>query len=89
MTRNLSIPGLVALMLASLTQNAGADESENLAQQLNNPVADLISFPIQSNFDFKIGPSDGWRNTNNVQPVIPIGLNEDWNVISRTIVPVI
>jgi len=89
MTRNLSIPGLVALMLASLTQNAGADESGNLAQQLNNPVADLISFPIQSNFDFKIGPSDGWRNTNNVQPVIPIGLNEDWNVISRTIVPVI
>ena len=42
-----------------------------------------------SNFDFNIGPSDGFRNTNNIQPVIPFSLNEDWNLISRTIVPVI
>lgn len=62
---------------------------EDLAKQLNNPVADLISFPIQTNWDFNVGPSDGFRMTANVQPVIPISLNEDWNVISRTVVPVI
>jgi hypothetical protein len=67
------------------TVPSGAD----VAQQLTNPVANLISFPIQSNFDFNVGPADGFRNTTNVQPVIPIALNEDWNMISRTIVPVI
>jgi hypothetical protein len=89
MIRNWLILSLSTLALASAIHTARADEGENLAKQLNNPVADLISFPIQSNFDFNIGPSDGWRNTNNVQPVIPFSLNDDWNVISRTIVPVV
>ena len=66
-----------------------AAAQEDVAKQLNNPVADLISVPIQSNFDFNIGSDDGWRNTTNVQPVIPFDLSEDWLVISRTIVPVI
>lgn len=64
-------------------------EDADLAQKLSNPVADLISVPIQSNYDFGIGPGDGTRWTTNIQPVIPIGLNEDWNLISRTILPVI
>jgi hypothetical protein len=57
--------------------------------QLNNPVASLISMPLQSNWDFGIGPSDAYRYTLNVQPVIPITLNDEWNLISRTIVPII
>jgi hypothetical protein len=57
--------------------------------QLANPIASLISLPLQLNHDEDIGPSDGERWTLNVQPVIPISLNEDWNVISRTIVPLI
>lgn len=65
-------------------------EVDELAKKLANPIADLISFPIQANYDTNYGANDNgevWRI--NVQPVIPISLNDDWNVISRTIVPII
>ncbi len=59
-----------------------------LAKKLSNPVAALISVPLQNNFDFGAGPDgDGFQFKLNVQPVIPFSLNEEWNLISRTIVP--
>ncbi|WP_244982592.1 hypothetical protein [Croceicoccus marinus] len=62
----------------------------DLAQQLSNPIASLISVPIQQNFDLNIGPQeDGWRSTTNIQPVVPLPINDDWNLISRTILPVV
>ena len=64
-------------------------EDADLAKKLSNPVADLISLPIQSNYDFGIGTGDGTKWTTNIQPVIPINLNPCWNLISRTILPVI
>lgn len=66
-----------------------ANEAQELAKKLSNPVASLISFPLQSNFDFGMGAGSGWRYTLNIQPVIPIKLNENWNLISRTIIPII
>jgi len=68
---------------------SGPQDAAALAKQLSNPVAALISVPFQLNYDDDIGPSDGERWTLNVQPVIPISLNEDWNLISRTILPLI
>ncbi|MEQ1802674.1 MAG: transporter [Gammaproteobacteria bacterium] len=65
-------------------------DSAELAKKLSNPVAALISVPFQLNYDQDIGPTeDGDKWLLNVQPVVPIELNQDWNVISRTILPVI
>jgi hypothetical protein len=69
-------------------QDAGA-ESVGLAKKLSNPVAALISVPFQFNYDHDIGPAEnGDRLFVNFQPVVPLTLNEDWNAISRTILPV-
>lgn len=70
------------------TQSETAEAAE-LTKQLSNPVASLISVPLQNNFDFGMGTGSGWRYTLNMQPVIPVVLNDRWNMISRTIVPIV
>ena len=60
-----------------------------LAKKLSNPIANLISVPFQFNYDTGIGPKDADKYTLNVQPVVPFTLNKDWNLIVRTIVPVV
>ena len=73
---------------AAATDDTKANTAE-LAKKLQNPVANLISVPIQNNWDFGIGPANAMRFTANIQPVIPLTLTEDWNLITRTILPVI
>lgn len=73
----------------SQEQAASEIEAQELAKKLSNPVASLISVPLQSSFDFGMGTGSGWRYTLNVQPVIPMKLSDKWNLISRTIVPII
>ncbi len=95
MKTNLQFPlfsfSFLALAGAGQAQDsASADQAAELAKQLNNPVAALISVPFQANEDFKMGPTGkGYQFKLNFQPVIPISVSEDWNLIVRTIVPYI
>src|SRR5208283_2520349 len=68
--------------------SAPADDTTALAEKFQNPIADLISFPFQNNTNFNVGPNKGTQDILNIQPVIPIHL-EDWNVITRTILPLV
>jgi hypothetical protein len=77
---------MILLPVAIMAQE---DEDADLAKQTQNPVADLISVPFQNNTNFGIGPHDRIQNILNIQPVVPFGLTENWNLIARVIAPVI
>jgi hypothetical protein len=91
----LAILALAALPCAEAVAQGGAPSPERaamldaLARATQNPVANLYSLPIQNNTNFQYGPNGHIQNVLNIQPVLPFGISEDWNIITRTIVPVI
>ena len=68
---------------------AAATNSDALRKAAQNPVASLISVPFQNNNNFNIGPYERTQDVLNIQPVIPIKLSDKWNLITRTILPII
>ena len=66
-----------------------SSDAADLAKKLSNPIADLISLPFQLNYNQGFASGDGDQWTLNVQPVIPFSISANWNVISRTIVPIV
>ena len=77
----------VATMLLALAPRATAQSADELAKQTQNPVAGLISVPLQGNWDFGLGDRDAVGTLLNVQPVMPFGISKSTNVILRVIMP--
>jgi hypothetical protein len=71
-----------------IAQQVSADSDAELVKKLNNPIGNLISVPLQIDWDTDIGPEDADRTSYTLQPVVPIELNDKWNLISRTIMSV-
>src|SRR5690349_7748542 len=82
------IAALAAAVLMS-SWAAHAQEGDNLREAAQNPIADLISLPLQNNTNFNIGHTDNTQNVLNIQPVYPVQLGQGWNLITRPILPVI
>jgi hypothetical protein len=93
MTSNLESRCLAAAAFAAAAVAVAPAHAEMSAEELaklaQNPVGNLISLPFQNNTNLNFGPQKGTQNILNIQPVIPISVNSEWNVITRTIVPVI
>jgi len=79
--------GFAAAVAASPA--AAEMSAQELAKLTQNPVGNLISVPFQNDTNFNTGPLNGTQNILNIQPVIPIELNKDWNLITRTVMPLI
>ena len=71
------------------TDGSAGESATDLAKKLQNPIGDLYNVPFQNNTNFNVGPHNGTQNILYIHPVIPIHLNEDWNVITRTILPLV
>lgn len=91
MRRPRSIAAIVVsvVLATGMSASAQSDSGADLAKKLSNPVADLISVPFQLNYNQGYADGDGEQWLLNIQPVIPISISENWNVISRTILPVV
>jgi len=71
------------------TPAPSGDNTAELQKQTQNPVSSLISVPIQNNSNFNIGPFDRIQNVLNIQPVIPVQVSTNWNLITRVIQPIV
>jgi len=89
--RDVQALGWLALagMIAGAAPVRAELSAEELAKLAQNPVGNLISVPFQNNTNLNFGPEKKTQNILNIQPVIPVSVNEDWNIITRTIVPVV
>src|SRR5206468_13007281 len=81
--------GLVGLCAVATSRAHAELSAEELAKLAQNPIGNLISVPFQYNANLNYGPEKGTQSILNIQPVYPISVSENWNIITRTILPVV
>jgi len=90
---HLHLHGLLASSVVALVcavpRASLAGEDSDAARKAQNPLEDMISVPFENTFNFGVGANDDMQYVLNIQPVIPLRLSKDWNLITRTIVPII
>jgi hypothetical protein len=85
-----SCVGVCGIAAAALSvSNVCAQETPELSQLAQNPIAKVISLPFQNNLNFGVGPRSDEQDVLNIQPVLPFDIGPDWNLITRTIIPVV
>lgn len=91
MTKSIHIWVVFVLILINTTTPGFGQETSDtdLAKKTQNPLSDLISVPFQNNFNFGVGPGDDLQYVLNIQPVYPMRLTDNWNLINRVIAPII
>ncbi|WP_261836937.1 hypothetical protein [Vibrio ishigakensis] len=89
MKRVLPLVSLLCMPAMALAESGTKTKEQQVAQEAVNPLTTSYWIPIQYEFSEDVGPNDGTRHTTNIQPIIPFEISEDWNLITRTIIPVI
>ena len=86
---SMGIGNVLAAKLGDGIIEPGEDSTEELARAAQNPVASMISLPFQNNTNFNFGPREKTQNVLNIQPVVPFQMTDKWNLITRTILPIV
>ena len=82
-------PGMISVFLLCVGASADADDTAEIAKQAQNPIASVISVPFQNSTTFDVGENSSVQDSLLIEPVVPFKLTSDWNLITRTIIPVI
>lgn len=87
--RHLAQGIALCVVLVSCATPARSEDAQELAKKLNNPISDLVSVPLQFNWEFGHGPADDMWQITNLQPVVPFAITPNTNMIARLIMPTI
>jgi hypothetical protein len=91
--RSMFVAAIAAALLfpapvrAEEAEAGKASDAEDVAKKLSNPIADLVSLPLQFNWENGVGANDALRFVLNFQPVVPFSISKNWNLIGRFILP--
>jgi len=84
-----SLVFITMTILCACVPPSWAQESSDIAKQAQNPIARLISIPIENDFSPQTGVNREDSYVLQMKPVVPFSLSKDWNLITRTIIPII
>jgi hypothetical protein len=87
--RSFAAGAMAMCVMMMGTMHSRADDTGDLAKASQNPIGNIVSLPFQNNTNFGLGPDDAISNILNIQPVYPVSLSSNWNLVNRGIVPLI